>query len=121
MIVVFLLVCQICPVYGKTLANNAQSAILIDAHSQQVLYKKNETKKLYPASTTKIMTMILLFEAIKTKRIRWHDELSCSAYAASMGGSQVYLEENEKMSVEELFKCVAIASANDAMSIWRNS
>lgn len=115
--VLFLIICQIHPVYGKALANNAQSAILIDAHNQQVLYKKNETKKLYPASTTKIMTMILLFEAIKAKRIHWDDELSCSSYAASMGGSQVYLEENEKMSVEELFKCVAIASANDAATL----
>ena len=63
------------------------------------------------------MTMILLFEAIKEKRINWNDTLSCSAYAASMGGSQVYLEENETMSVFELFKCIAIASANDAKHI----
>lgn len=111
---IMMLFCQINVVHATNLASGAESAILIDANSQQVLYHKNETKRLYPASTTKIMTMILLFEAIKEKRINWNDTLSCSAYAASMGGSQVYLEENEKMSVNELFKCVAIASANDA-------
>ena len=112
--IMLLMISSISPVYANELAQGAQSAILIGAHSQQVLYCKNETKRLYPASTTKIMTMILLFEAIKEKRIKWNDTLSCSAYAASMGGSQVYLEENETMSVDELFKCVAIASANDA-------
>lgn len=112
--IMLLMISSISLVYANELAQGAQSAILIDAHSQQVLYCKNETKRLYPASTTKIMTMILLFEAIKEKRIKWNDTLSCSAYAASMGGSQVYLEENETMSVDELFKCVAIASANDA-------
>ena len=111
---IMMLFCQINVVHATNLASGAESAILIDANSQQVLYHKNETKRLYPASTTKIMTMILLFEAIKEKRINWNDTLSCSAYAASMGGSQIYLEENEKMSVNELFKCVAIASANDA-------
>lgn len=60
---------------------------------------------------------ILLFEAIKEKRLKWDDILTCSAYASSMGGSQVYLEENETMSVFELFKCIAIASANDAKHI----
>ena len=114
LVIMLLVFSSIRPVYADELAQGAQSAILIDANSQQVLYCKNETKRLYPASTTKIMTMILLFEAIKEKRIKWNDTLSCSAYAASMGGSQVYLEENETMSVDELFKCVAIASANDA-------
>lgn len=106
--------CQVNVVHATNLASGAESAILIDAQSQQILYQKKATKKLYPASTTKIMTMILLFEAIKDKRLKWDDVLTCSAYASSMGGSQVYLEENEMMSVFELFKCIAIASANDA-------
>lgn len=91
-----------------------ESGILIEATSKQVLYQKDATKRLYPASTTKIMTMILLFEAINNHEIAWNDKLTCSSYASSMGGSQVYLEKNEVMSVEELFKCIAIASANDA-------
>lgn len=111
---IMMLFCQINVVHATNLASGAESTILIDANSQQVLYQKNATKKLYPASTTKIMTMILLFEAIQEKRLKWDDILTCSAYASSMGGSQVYLEENETMSVFELFKCIAIASANDA-------
>lgn len=114
---IMMLFCQINVVHATNLASGAESAILIDANSQQVLYHKNATKKLYPASTTKIMTMILLFEAIQEKRLKWDDILTCSAYASSMGGSQVYLEENETMSVFELFKCIAIASANDAKHI----
>ena len=122
---IMMLFCQINVVHATNLASGAESAILIDANnlvicqfiSLQILYQKNATKKLYPASTTKIMTMILLFEAIQEKRLKWDDILTCSAYASSMGGSQVYLEENETMSVFELFKCIAIASANDAKHI----
>ena len=106
---IMMLFCQINVVHATNLASGAESAVLIDAQSA--------TKKLYPASTTKIMTMILLFEAIQEKRLKWDDILTCSAYASSMGGSQVYLEENETMSVFELFKCIAIASANDAKHI----
>lgn len=113
-LVTFMLFCHMYHVEAITLAQNATSAILIDSDSGQVLYSKDETKKLYPASTTKIMTMILLFEAIKDKTLKWDDVLTCSSHAASMGGSQVYLEENETMTVFELLKCIAIASANDA-------
>ena len=108
---IMMLFCQINVVHATNLASGAESAVLIDAQSQQILYQKNATKKLYPASTTKIMTMI------QEKRLKWDDILTCSAYASSMGGSQVYLEENETMSVFELFKCIAIASANDAKHI----
>lgn len=93
---------------------NAKSAILIEANSKQVLYQKNAQEKLYPASTTKIMTMILMFEAINDQKISFNDEITTSKYAASMGGSQVYLEVGEKMSLQDMFKSIAIASANDA-------
>lgn len=96
------------------LAPNAKSSILIEAKSKTILYKSNEKEKLFPASTTKIMTMILMFEAINKGTLKWDEVLTCSSYAASMGGSQVYLEEGEKMSVRELFKAISIASANDA-------
>jgi D-Ala-D-Ala carboxypeptidase DacF. Serine peptidase. MEROPS family S11 len=98
----------------QDLTPNATSSILIEASSKQVLHAKNEMEKLYPASTTKIMTMILLFEAINDNKISWDDIVSTSEYAASMGGSQVYLEPGEKMSVSDMFKAIAIASANDA-------
>ena len=78
---IMMLFCQINVVHATNLASGAESTILIDANSQQVLYQKNATKKLYPASTTKIMTMILLFEAIQEKRLKWDDILTCSAYA----------------------------------------
>lgn len=93
---------------------NAGGAILIEASSRQVLYEKNAQEKLFPASTTKIMTMILMFEAINDKKISFEDEITTSKYAASMGGSQVYLEVGEKMSLKDMFKSIAIASANDA-------
>lgn len=96
------------------LTPNAEASILIEANSREVLYKKNEKEKMFPASTTKIMTMILLFEAVEKGTLKWDDILTCSAYAASMGGSQVYLEEGERMSVDDLLKSIAIASANDA-------
>jgi len=98
----------------QDLTPNATSSILIEASSKQVLHAKNEMEKLYPASTTKIMTMILMFEAINDNKISWDDIVSTSEYAASMGGSQVYLEPGEKMSVSDMFKAIAIASANDA-------
>lgn len=113
-IVCLMIFCLSKRVEAVSLAKEATGAILIDQDSGQILFSKNETKKLYPASTTKIMTMILLFEAIHNQSLKWNDVLSCSKYAASMGGSQVYLEENEKMTVQELLKCIAIASANDA-------
>ncbi len=99
---------------AENLAPNAQSSILIEASTKQILYKNNETEKLYPASTTKIMTMILMFEAINKGTLSWDEMLTCSEYAASMGGSQIYLEQGEIMSVSDLFKSIAIASANDS-------
>ena len=93
---------------------NARAAILIEANSKQVLYDKNSSEKLYPASTTKIMTMILMFEAIRDKKLSFEDKITTSKYAASMGGSQVYLEQGESMSLKDMFKSIAIASANDA-------
>ena len=117
LICVLVMVC-LCPtvVHGEELklAPNATSSLLMEAATKQVLYSSNENEKLYPASTTKIMTMILMFEAINKGTLKWDDVLTCSAYATSMGGSQVYLEEGEKMSVSDLFKAISIASANDA-------
>ncbi|MBE6742160.1 MAG: D-alanyl-D-alanine carboxypeptidase [Ruminococcaceae bacterium] len=92
----------------------AESAILMCMDNKQILYKKNETKHLSPASVTKIMTVLLILEALEEGSIKLSDKVSASKYAVSMGGSQIWLEEGEKMSVEELLKAVVIASANDA-------
>ena len=118
----FLLSFKTVVVHGQNLklAPNASSSVLMEATSRQVLYNDHEREKLFPASTTKIMTMILMFEAINSKRLKWDEMLTCSAYASSMGGSQIYLEEGEQMSVTDLFKAISIACANDVMSIWRN-
>ena len=96
------------------IAKNAKSAVLMDADTGEVLYKKNETSALPPASVTKIMTLLLAVEALDCGAFEKDDKVRISSYAASMGGSQVYLEEGEYMTVEELIKCTAIASANDA-------
>ena len=92
----------------------APSAILIEADTGTVLYCKNQTEKREPASVTKIMTLLLVCEAIDDGRIALQDSVTISDTAASMGGSQVFLEEGECFSVEELLKCTVIASANDA-------
>ena len=98
----------------KSLEISAPSAILIEATTGTVLYYKNQTEKRSPASVTKIMTLLLVCEALESKRIESTDTVIISEYAASMGGSQVFLEEGESFTVEELLKCTVIASANDA-------
>ncbi len=92
----------------------APSAILIEAGTGQVLFEKNSHEKRHPASVTKIMTMLLTVEAIDNGQIKLEDMVRCSDVAASMGGSQVYLEPNEEMSVRDMLKAVAVASGNDA-------
>ena len=91
----------------------APSAILMDAATGQVLYEKNSHERLRPASVTKIMTMILVMEALDRGQLSWDQTISVSAAAAGKGGSQVYLEEGEQMSLDEMLKSVAVASAND--------
>ena len=78
-----------------------------------ILYEKNAHEKLQPASVTKVMTLLLVMEALEEGRIGKEDMVSISAYASGMGGSQVYLKEGEQMSVHELIKCVAVVSGND--------
>ena len=89
------------------------SAVLMDAATGRVLFEQNANEALPPASVTKIMTLLLVMEAIDAGRISLQDTVTASAKAAAMGGSQVYLKEGEQMSVEEMLKCVIIASAND--------
>lgn len=93
---------------------NCKSAILMEASTGKVLYEQSADLALPPASVTKIMTLLLVMEAIESGKIGYADKVRASANACSMGGSQIYLEENEEMSVEDLVKSVVIASANDA-------
>ena len=93
---------------------NAKSALLMEAGTGEILAAQNQNEKAALASVTKIMTLLLVMEAIEDGRISVSDKVAVSDYAASMGGSQVFLEEGETMDVEELIKCAVIASANDA-------
>ena len=92
----------------------APSCILMEASTGLVLYEENADEALPPASVTKIMTLLLVMEAVDDGRLGWEDMITTSEYAASMGGSQVYLEAGEEMPVWEMVKCVVVASANDA-------
>ena len=93
---------------------NAKSAVLMDATTGQVLYAANENERLYPASVTKIMPLLLFMEALDEGKISLTDVVTASPVAASKGGSQIWLKEGEQMTVDELLRATAIASANDA-------
>lgn len=93
---------------------DCKSAVLMEAETGKILYAKNEDEALPPASVTKVMTLLLIMEAIDSGQIKNTDMVSASEHACSMGGSQIYLEPGEQMSVEDLLKSVVIASANDA-------
>ncbi|MBQ8508892.1 MAG: D-alanyl-D-alanine carboxypeptidase [Clostridia bacterium] len=93
---------------------DARSVILMEASTGMVLYEQNADEQLPPASVTKIMTLLLVMEAVDDGRLSWDEPVQTSEYAASMGGSQVYLEPGEEMPVSEMVKCVTVASANDA-------
>ena len=92
----------------------SKSVILMDAATGTVLYEKNSSEALPPASVTKIMTLLLIYEAEENGQFQWEDTVQVSEHAASMGGSQVFLEPGEVQTAADLTKCIAIASANDA-------
>ena len=96
-------------------APNSKSAILIDANTGTILYEKNIHEKLAPASMTKVMSMLLIMEAIDNGSLSFEDDVLISENAASMGGSQVYLQAGETYQVKELLKGIAVASGNDAV------
>lgn len=104
-----------CRVGALNLAENAKSAILIEASTGTIIYEKNSHEKLAPASMTKMMSMLLIIEAIEDGKLSWDQMITTSENASSMGGSQILLETGEKMSVEDLFKGIAVASGNDAV------
>ncbi|WP_077320712.1 D-alanyl-D-alanine carboxypeptidase family protein [Virgibacillus proomii] len=99
---------------AKSLTVDAKSAILIERDTGKILFNKNEHEKLSPASMTKIMTLLLIMEALEEGKLKLDEKLRISERAASMGGSQIFLEAGEEMSVEDLLKGIAVASGNDA-------
>lgn len=101
------------PVPPDSVEISAPSAILMEKVTGDVIYEKNSHERMPPASVTKVMTMLLIVEAIERGEISLEDTVTASERAASFGGSCVYLEEGEKMSVDEMLKCIAVVSAND--------
>ena len=111
---VILLVTPLSAFAQEDISLTAKSAILVEKSSGNVLFEKNADEALPPASVTKIMTLLLVFEAIDAGRLTYEDMVPVSAYAAGMGGSQAYMEEGEEMSVDDMLKAVFVSSCNDA-------
>lgn len=111
----FMLVLLVCPfwVSALDLASNAKSGIIMEPTTNKIIFEKNSHEHLEPASMTKMMTLLLTFEAIDNGKISLDDMVHISKTAASMGGSQMFLEENSNIRLEEIIKGVSIASAND--------
>ena len=101
------------PARAESLAVEAGACLLMEKTTGQVLYAVNEHQQLEPASVTKIMTVLLVMEAIDSGTLNYDDMVTASASACSMGGSQIWLKENEQMTVEDMLKAVCVASAND--------
>ena len=106
--------CMAVPCRGAELPLTSHAALLMEKTTGQILYAQNEHDALPPASVTKIMTVLLTMEAIDSGRIALDDVVTVSAYAAGMGGSQVFLAEGEQITVDELLKAVCVSSGNDA-------
>lgn len=99
---------------SNDLVSNVKSAILMERDTGKVLYEKNSNEELPPASMTKVMTMLLIMEAIDHGKLSWNEKIRTSEYAASMGGSQIFLEPGEQMTTKEMMRGIAIGSGNDA-------
>ena len=93
---------------------SSKSAVLMDASTGKILYEKNSHEKLPPASVTKVMTMLLICEALESGKIKEDDDVQISEVASSMGGSQIFLEPGEIQKVDTLLKSIAVAAANEA-------
>ena len=113
-IFLFILLCMPLSVFAKDLIPNAKSGILIEANSGKIIYEKNIDERLSVASMTKMVAQIIILEEIEKGKIKWDDVVTISKNASDMGGSQIYLENGEKMSVEDLMKGISVASGNDA-------
>lgn len=99
---------------NANVAVSSPSVILIESSTGQVIYESNSTERRSPASITKIMTLLLTFEALKAGKVSLQDQVITSEYASSMGGSQVFLAQGETQTLETMIKCIAVASGNDA-------
>jgi len=101
-------------VYAQGITVDAKASLLMEVETGKILIENNAHEKLAPASVTKVMTMLLIYEALDQEKIKWDDIVTVSTHAASMGGSQIFLETGEQQTVRDLTKSIVIASANDA-------
>ena len=116
LLLIFVLVLSVCPTVmaaDEDLTLDCQGAILMDAQTGKVLYESNADKKWYPASMTKIMTLILALEAVRDGKASMEEEVTASEYACSFGGTQVWLEPGEKFPLKQMLIAIAVGSAND--------
>lgn len=114
MIIIFITLICVRVNASVDLAKHSKEAIIVEASTGEILYEKNSNEKRSPASMTKIMTLLLTMEALDSGKIKLDDQVLISKNASSMGGTQIFVEENTKVSVENLIKGIGIASANDA-------
>ena len=106
--------CMAASAQGETLSLDAKSAVLMDVNTGKVLYALKENERLSPASITKVMSLILVMEAVESGKMKLSEKIAASKNAVSFGGSQIWLEEGEEMTVDDMVKAVTVASANDA-------
>lgn len=105
----------------EQMASNAKSAILIEASTGTILFEKSSNEKFAPASMTKMMSLLIIMENIDNGNLKMNEIVKASKHAASMGGSQIYLEENEEMKVEDMLKGITIGSANELVVAIKKS
>ena len=114
--ILFIIIILLCPirVFAEELIPNSTSGILIEANSGKIIFEKEINKEVSVASMTKMVAQIIILEEIKAKHIKWDDIATVSKNASDMGGSQIYLEQGEKITLEDLMKGISVASGNDA-------
>ena len=95
-------------VYAQAITVDCKASLLMEAETGKILHEHNAHEKLAPASVTKVMTMLLIYEALDQERIKWDDVVTVSAHAASMGGSQIFVEEGEQQTVRDLTKSIVM-------------
>ena len=113
MIMVISILCNSFVFANTSLELKSKAAILMDANTGKILYENNSHEKRHPASVTKVMTILLIMEAIDSGKISMEDRVTCSENASNMGGSQIWLDTRETLSVHEMLKAICVVSAND--------
>lgn len=116
-----LLIIPKCSPLALELLNGAKSGVLLEASTGEILYEKNKDEKVSIASLTKMVAQIIILEKIEEGTLKWDDIVTTSSNAAGMGGTQIWLVAGEKMSVEDLFKSMTMASANDVVVTKKQS